>query len=54
MCNELQVTLQGQQRTNTDKEELINKWEELGNFQIGKFLVFEESAFWGNYDTVLI
>lgn len=35
MCNELQVTLQGQQRTNTDKEELLNKWEELGNFQIG-------------------
>lgn len=36
MCNELQVTLQGQPRTNTDKEELLNKWDELGSFQIGK------------------
>lgn len=35
MCNELQVTLQGQPRTNTDKEEILNKWDELGSFQIG-------------------
>ena len=35
MCNELQVTLQGQSRNAADKEEMLNKWDELGNHQIG-------------------
>lgn len=34
MCNELQVTLQGQMRSNADREELQSKWEEMGSFQI--------------------
>lgn len=36
MCNEMQVTLQGQPRNTVDKEELLNKWNELSNYQIGK------------------
>lgn len=35
MCNEMQVTLQGQPRISVDKEELLNKWNELSNYQIG-------------------
>lgn len=35
MCNEMQVTLQGQPRNSVDKEELLNKWNELSNYQIG-------------------
>ncbi|KAG4073830.1 hypothetical protein HA402_014035 [Bradysia odoriphaga] len=34
MCNEMQVTLQGQPRISVDKEELLNKWNELSNYQI--------------------
>lgn len=36
MCNELQVSLQGHPRNTVDKEELVNKWNELSNYQIGK------------------
>lgn len=35
MCSELQITLQGQQRPIVEKEELLNKWDELSNYQIG-------------------
>lgn len=35
MCTELQVTLQGQLRPLTEREELLNKWDELSNYQIG-------------------
>lgn len=34
MCNELQVTLQGQQRQADDKLEFQNKWAELGSYQV--------------------
>lgn len=37
MCAELEVTLQGQVRTTAEKEELLNKWDELSNYQIGLF-----------------
>lgn len=35
MCTELEVTLQGQLRTGAEREELLNKWDELSNYQIG-------------------
>lgn len=35
MCNELEVTLQGQLRTCAEREELLAKWDELSNHQIG-------------------
>lgn len=35
MCSELEVTLQGQLRTSAEREELLNKWDELSNYQIG-------------------
>lgn len=35
MCTELEVTLQGQPRSVAEKEELLNKWDELSNYQIG-------------------
>lgn len=35
MCAELEVTLQGQPRTSAEREELLNKWDELSNYQIG-------------------
>lgn len=35
MCTELEVTLQGQPRSAAENEELLNKWDELSNYQIG-------------------
>lgn len=35
MCNELEVTLQGQLRTCAEREEFLAKWDELSNHQIG-------------------
>lgn len=35
MCMELEVTLQGQPRSTAEKEELLNKWDELSNYSIG-------------------
>lgn len=35
MCTELEVTLQGQMRTTAEREELLSKWDELSNYQIG-------------------
>lgn len=35
MCTELEVTLQGQMRTSAEREELLSKWDELSNYQIG-------------------
>lgn len=45
MCTELEVTLQGQPRSVAEKEELLNKWDELSNYQIGISGVF---VFWLN------
>lgn len=36
MCTELEVTMQGQPRTSAEREILMNKWDELSNYQIGK------------------
>lgn len=41
MCNELQVSLQGHPRNTADKEELLNKWNELSNYQIGQYNLIE-------------
>lgn len=43
MCTEMQVTLQGQPRPNPEREELLAKWDELSNYQIGnrKFIFFK-------------
>lgn len=41
MCTELDVTLQGQPRSAAEKEELLNKWDELSNYQIGKYVFLE-------------
>lgn len=48
MCTELEVTLQGQPRSITEKEELLLKWDELSNYQIGKstFAVIEFAINW--------
>lgn len=35
MCVELEVTLQGQPRSSAEREELLSKWDELSNYQIG-------------------
>lgn len=37
MCTEMQVTLQGQPRPGPEREELLAKWDELSNYQIGSF-----------------
>ncbi len=34
MCTELKAPLQGQIRNQTEKEELLAKWDELSNYQI--------------------
>lgn len=36
MCSELKMACQGQPRISTDREELLNKWDELSNYTIGK------------------
>lgn len=48
MCTELEVTLQGQPRSLTEKEELLLKWDELSNYQIGKstFVFIEFPSNW--------
>jgi len=33
MCTELNAVPQGQLRVSTDREELVNKWDELSNYQ---------------------
>ncbi|XP_065357666.1 TBC1 domain family member 19 isoform X2 [Calliphora vicina] len=34
MCSELKMACQGQPRISTDREELLNKWDELSNYTI--------------------
>lgn len=36
MCTELNAPLQGQIRCPNDREEFLNKWDELSNYQIGE------------------
>lgn len=45
MCTELEVTLQGQLRTGAEREELLNKWDELSNYQIGMWVSSSENYF---------
>lgn len=46
MCNELEVTLQGQLRTTVEREELQNKWDELSNYQIGWNMLHCQKIHW--------
>lgn len=45
MCTELEVTLQGQLRTGAERDELLTKWDELSNYQIGMMDIFWFIAF---------
>lgn len=38
MCNDLNISIQGQNREACDREELSKKWEELSNYVIGKIM----------------
>lgn len=39
MCAELSMPLQGQPRAVMDRDELISKWDELSNYNIGKWVL---------------
>lgn len=34
MCNDLKISIQGQNRDPSDREELSKKWEELSNYLV--------------------